>query len=128
MRACMLSGSIVYNIATPWDLICQAPLFTEFSWQEYWSGFLCPSPGDLPHPGIKPKSPVFPALAGKFCASVPPRTLVCQKYILFSDSITGYYKILNIAIPLLYSRSLMFIYFIYGNQYQIITNRCGTRG
>ena len=25
-----------------------------FSRQEYWSGFLCPPPGDLPNPGIKP--------------------------------------------------------------------------
>ena len=35
----------------------------EFSRQEYWSGLLFPSQGDLPNPGIKPKSP---ALAGGF--------------------------------------------------------------
>ena len=28
-----------------------------FSRQEYWSGLLFPSPGDLPDPGIKPGSP-----------------------------------------------------------------------
>ena len=28
----------------------------EFSRQEYWSGLLCPSPGDLPNPGIEPRS------------------------------------------------------------------------
>jgi len=28
-----------------------------FSGQEYWSGLLCPSPGDLPDTGIKPASP-----------------------------------------------------------------------
>jgi len=33
-----------------------------FSWQEYWSGLPFPSPGDLPNPGIKHKSPEFPAL------------------------------------------------------------------
>ena len=27
-----------------------------FSRQEYWSGLLCPSPGDLPIPGIEPRS------------------------------------------------------------------------
>ena len=27
--------------------------------QEYWSGLPCPSPGDLPYPGIKPRSPSF---------------------------------------------------------------------
>ena len=34
----------------------QAPLSTGFSWQEYWSGFPCPPPGDLPNQGIKPRS------------------------------------------------------------------------
>ena len=38
----------------------------KFSRQEYWSGLLCPSPGDLPDPGIKPKSLAFPALSGRF--------------------------------------------------------------
>ena len=33
-----------------------------FSRQEYWSGLPCPPPGDLPHPGIKPESPMAPAL------------------------------------------------------------------
>ena len=37
-----------------------------FSRQEYWSGLLCPPPGDLPDPGIEPMSPVSPALAGGF--------------------------------------------------------------
>ena len=29
---------------------------------KYWSGLPFPSPGDLLNPGIKPTSPVFPAL------------------------------------------------------------------
>ena len=33
-----------------------------FSRQEYWSGLPCPPPGDLPDPGIEPKSPLSPAL------------------------------------------------------------------
>ena len=33
-----------------------------FSRQEYWSGLSCPSPGDLPDPGIEPTSPAAPAL------------------------------------------------------------------
>ena len=37
-----------------------------FSWQEFWSGLPFPSPGDLPNPGIKPASPLSPALAGGF--------------------------------------------------------------
>ena len=31
----------------------------EFSRQEYWSGLLCPPPGDLPDPGIEPVSPAL---------------------------------------------------------------------
>ena len=33
----------------------------EFSRPEYWSGELFPSPGDLPNPGIKPRSPTLQA-------------------------------------------------------------------
>ena len=33
-----------------------------FSRQEYWSGLPCPSPGDLPDPGIEPRSPALQAL------------------------------------------------------------------
>ena len=32
-----------------------------FSRQEYWSGLPCPSPGDLPDPGIEPVSPALQA-------------------------------------------------------------------
>ena len=41
----------------------------EFSRQEYWGGLLFPSPGDLPNPGVKAKSP---ALAGGFFTAEPP--------------------------------------------------------
>ena len=33
----------------------------EFPRQEYWSGLPFPSPGDLPNPGIKPRSPAMQA-------------------------------------------------------------------
>ena len=48
---------------TPWTVARQAPLSMGFPRQEYWSGLLFPSPGDLPNPGIKPLSP---ALTGRF--------------------------------------------------------------
>ena len=38
----------------------------QISQQEYWSGFLFPSLGDLPDPGIESLSPVPTALAGQF--------------------------------------------------------------
>ena len=52
------------NSATLWTTAHQDPLFMGFSRQEYWSGLLCPPPGDLPDPGIKPTSLMSPALAG----------------------------------------------------------------
>ena len=54
---------------TLWDPIdCSppAPLSMGFSRQEYWSGLLCPSPGDLLNPGIKPAFLMSLALAGGF--------------------------------------------------------------
>ena len=33
-----------------------------FSKQKYWSGLSCPSPGNLPDPGIECASPATPAL------------------------------------------------------------------
>ena len=41
-------------------------LSMEFSRQEYLCGLPFPTPGDLPDPGIKPVSPVTPALTGRF--------------------------------------------------------------
>ena len=40
----------------PVDCSHQAPLSMEFSRQEYWRGFPCTPPGDLPHPGLEPVS------------------------------------------------------------------------
>ena len=47
-----MSGSF----ATPWLVIRQASLSMDFSRQEYRSGSLFPSPGDLPDPGTEPMS------------------------------------------------------------------------
>ena len=49
----------VQLIATPWTAAYQAPPSMGFSRREYWSGVPLPSPGDLPDPGIKPRSPIL---------------------------------------------------------------------
>ena len=54
------------SFAAPWTVAHQAPLSKGFPRQEYWSGLPFPSPGDLPHAGIEPSSPMSPALAGGF--------------------------------------------------------------
>ena len=53
--------SRVQLFATPWTVAYQAPQSMEFSRQEYWSGLPLPSPGDLPDPGIVPRSPELQA-------------------------------------------------------------------
>ena len=45
----------------------------EFSRQEYWSWLPCPFPGDLPDPGIKPRSPALQADSLPFEPSGKPR-------------------------------------------------------
>ena len=67
MRVCLTCVcQVVSDSVTPWTVAHQAPLSMEFPRQEYLSGLPFPSPGDLPDPGIKPASPVYPALAGGF--------------------------------------------------------------
>ena len=63
------SLSHVRFFATPWTVAHQAPPSMEFSRQEYWSGLPFPSPGDLPNPGIEPRSP---ALQTDTLLSEPP--------------------------------------------------------
>ena len=45
--------------ATQRTVTYQAPRSMGFSRQEYWSGLPFPSPGDLPNPGIEPRSPAL---------------------------------------------------------------------
>ena len=70
MRLRVLSH--VWLSVTPWTTARQTPLSMRFSRQEYWKGLPFPPPGDLPGPGIKPKSPVPPALAGGFFTTKSP--------------------------------------------------------
>ena len=48
------SRSVMSDFATPW--IIQS---MDFSRPEYWSGEPFPSPGDLPNPGMKHRSPTL---------------------------------------------------------------------
>ena len=51
------SLSRVRLFVTPWTVAYQASPSMGFSREEYWSGLPFPSPGDLPDPGIEPRSP-----------------------------------------------------------------------
>ena len=46
--------SVMSESVTPWTIQSM-----EFSKPEYWSGEPFPSPGDLPNPGIEPRSPTL---------------------------------------------------------------------
>ena len=64
--------SVVSDSAAPGTVAHQAPLSMEFPRQEYWSGLLFPSPGDLPNPGIKHASLMSPASAVGTLPLLPP--------------------------------------------------------
>ena len=70
------SLSLVHLFVTPWTVALQAPPSIGFSRQEYWSGLPFPSPGDLPNPGIEPRSP---ALQADALTSEPPGKLLRLK-------------------------------------------------
>ena len=71
---------------TPWTVAHQAPLSIGFPGQEYWSGVPFPSPGDLPDPGIEPRSPVLQADS---LPSEPPgklpKSLLSNQFSLLLD-------------------------------------------
>ena len=59
MKVKVKSFNRVRLFMTPWTVACQSPLSVGFSRHEYWSGLPFPSPGHLPNPGIKPRSPAL---------------------------------------------------------------------
>ena len=61
--------SRIQLFVTPWTVAYQAAPSMGFSRQEYWSGLPLPSLGDLPDPGIEPRSP---ALQADALLSEPP--------------------------------------------------------
>ena len=73
------SLSHVRLFVTPWTVAYQAPPFMGFSRQECWSGLPFPSPGDLPDPGIEPRSS---ALRADALLSEPPGIGCCQIHIV----------------------------------------------
>ena len=53
----------------------------EFSRPEYWSGYPFPSPGDVPNPGIEPRSPALQA--DSLPAEPPGKAITEKKVVLF---------------------------------------------
>ena len=77
-----LVAKLSLTLVTPWTVARKALLSMGFFRQEYWSGLSFPSPGDLPNPGIEPRSPALQAGA---LPSEPPGKLLRDS--IFSNSI-----------------------------------------
>ena len=58
---CCLVTKSCATLLQPHECSHQVPLSGGFHRQEHWSGLPFPSPGYLPDPGIKPKSPAWQA-------------------------------------------------------------------
>ena len=69
----------VWLSATPRTVVPQAPLSMGFPRQEYWSVWPRPSPGDLPDPGIKLRSPALQLDSTRF-------SQVTNRKLEFEDS------------------------------------------
>ena len=67
------------TLVTPWTIAHQAPLSVGFSRKKHGSGLPFPSPGDLPHPGIEPRSP---EMAGLFTPEPPGKLSLCLSMCL----------------------------------------------
>ena len=65
LPACEVA-SVTSDSCDPMDHSLLGSSVLGFSRQEYQSGLLFPSPGDLSYQGIETLSPVSPALAGRF--------------------------------------------------------------
>ena len=72
-----LAAQLCLTLCDPMDCPRQAPLSMGFSRQEYRRGLPCPPPGDLPKPGIEPRSP---ALRADSLPSEPQATREAQEY------------------------------------------------
>jgi len=79
MHGMLSSFSCVQLFVTLWtDYSPQAPLSMGFSRQEYWSGLPCAPPGDLPNPGIEPKSCISSIVGWFFTISTATKLGCCN--------------------------------------------------
>ena len=86
--SCLILNTLEDYCYWKWKLLSRVQLFATsqtiqsmaFSRPEYWSGYPFPSPGDLPNPGIEPRSP---ALQADSLPAEPPEAQALNNYIFF---------------------------------------------
>ena len=64
-----VNRSVVFDSCDPWTIAHHTPPSMGFSKQEYWSVFPFPPTGDLPNPGIEPRSPTLQSGAFNLCTT-----------------------------------------------------------
>ena len=80
---CCVYAQSWWLFVTPYTIAHQVLLSMGFPRQGWWNGLPFPSPGDLPDPGIKPKSLKSPTLAGGFFTTRPPGKPQALSYFMF---------------------------------------------
>ena len=75
-----VSRPVVSSSVTLWTVACSAPLSMEFTRQAYWNGLLFPTPGELPHTRIEPRSPALQASSLPFKPPGKPISLSSDFY------------------------------------------------
>ena len=101
--------SHVRLFVTPWTVAYQAPPSMEISRQEYWSGLPFPSPGDLPDPGIEPRSPTLQADA---LPSEPPGKPIQGVLSLKQHYLGNIFGLWQVFISFIWLPSVSFLLFI----------------
>ena len=57
--SCLVTQVCVQLFAIPWTAACQSPLLMGILQARLLGWVACPPPGDLPNPGIEPRSPTL---------------------------------------------------------------------
>ena len=103
-HACLVTQSCP-TLCNPMDCSPQVSLSMEFSRQQYWSGWPFPSPGDLPDPGIEPRSHAL--LVYSLLAEPPGELINRAGYIINVNSYSHNFRI-NYSLPF-YLPSMSFL-------------------
>ena len=79
--------------ATLWTAACQASLSMGSPRQEYKSGFLSPSPGDLPNIGTEPRDRMSPAWKADSLSLSPPGSPVYMNMHTSNYCLRNFYSL-----------------------------------
>ena len=118
-NSCLLSH--VWLFITPWTVAHQASLPVKFSRKEYWCGLPFHSPGDLPSPGIQPRSPALQA--DSLLSELPGKPQYYQR----SAKIINFLSRPLSRAPLVHPTSSVLIWFNFSSHMSAFYNLVGIR-